>query len=255
MQRVVRNSPDSNQVETCLVVAAYREFENLSQLLTELDLLLPRDVAIIVSDDTGVESENQIEKIVSNALGNSRNWQISFENSKSGRGSAVLRGFKLATETYPNSNFYAECDADGSHRPEDIAKLIVATPSDFLIGSRYLKESSIKGWPLSRRVASRILNYLIPKLLGINCTDVTNGLRRYSKKANKIIAEHVQVNTGFIFLSEQAMILAHRGVIPNELPITFVNRVHGKSSVGLSEVVNSLIGVFELYRMKKKMER
>jgi dolichol-phosphate mannosyltransferase len=118
-----------------------------------------------------------------------------------------------------------------------------------------LKESSIKGWPLSRRVASRILNYLIPKLLGINCTDVTNGLRRYSKKANEITAEHVQVNTGFIFLSEQAMILAHRGVIPNEFPITFVNRVHGKSSVGLSEVVDSLIGVFELHRMKKKMKR
>ena len=255
MQRVVRNSPDSNQVETCLVVAAYREFENLGQLLTELDLLLPPSVAIIVADDTGVETENQIQKIVSNALGISRNWQITFENTKSGRGAAVLRGFKLAKETYPNSNFYAECDADGSHRPEDIKKLILATPSDFLIGSRYLQESSIEGWPLSRRIASRILNYLIPNLLGINCTDVTNGLRRYSEKANEIIAEHKQVNTGFIFLSEQALILADNGISPNELPITFVNRIHGKSSVGLSEVVNSLIGVFELHRIKKKMKK
>jgi len=255
MQRVVSNSPSSNQVKTALVVASYNEFQNLSQLLSELDSLLPPNIAFIIADDTGVKTEDQIENIVRGALVNSRNWQITFENTKAGRGSAVLRGFRLAKESYGESDFYAECDADGSHRPIDISKLILSTPSDFLIGSRYLRESRIEGWPFSRRIASRILNYFIPRFLGISCSDVTNGLRRYSKKANEIILQHEQINTGFIFLSEQAMILSKKGINPNEVPITFVNRIHGESSVGVIEVINSLIGVYILFRTKKKITR
>ena len=255
MQRVVSNFFSTSQVKTVLVIAAYKEFENLKNLLIELDERLPLNVAVVVADDTGTEYENRIEKIVNESLRNSRNWLITFENSKSGRGAAVLRGFQLATINFPNTEFFAECDADGSHRPEDISRLILCEPSDFLIGSRYLRESAIEGWPLSRRIASRILNHLIPKVLGIKCTDVTNGLRRYSKKANEMVSQQVQINSGFIFLSEQAMILARNGVAPKEIPITFVNRIYGESSVGISEVVDSLFGVLSLIKSKKRISK
>ena len=255
MQKVVKSLPNAKAVKHTLVVAAYKEFENLRQLLLSLDSLLPLETAIIVADDTGEESQTRIEKIVRDALNSERNWLISFESSKSGRGSAVLRGFRLASENFSEVQYYSECDADGSHRPTDIARVILSPPSDFLIGSRYLPTSRIEGWPRSRRVASRILNFSIPVMLGIKSTDVTNGLRRYSKSSTDLIIKHQPLNAGFIFLSEQALLLSNRGIDPVEVPITFVNRVHGESSVGLSEILNSLYGVFTLFLTKAKFKK
>jgi dolichol-phosphate mannosyltransferase len=255
MPTVIKSLPSANKVKNTLVIAAFREFENLDELLRELDLLLPIDVSIIIADDTGVETEDRITEIVTKALGEERNWLITFENKKSGRGSAVLRGFLFASEVFSELEFYAECDADGSHQPVDIAKIILAPPCDFLIGSRYLKESRIEGWPLSRRVASKLLNSLIPIALELKSTDVTNGLRRYSRIATQIILSHSPKNTGFIFLSEQALLLSNHGIYPKEEPITFVNRIHGESSVGITEIVDSIKGVFTLYsdnRQRKK---
>ena len=252
MQRIVISSLNPAEVNKVLVIAAYKEFENLKVLLNSLEHLLPIDIAIIVADDTGVNTEALIEEIVRGSLGVARNWLITFEDKKSGRGSAVLRGFLTAKTYFSKAEYFAECDADGSHRPVDIAKILLAAPSEFLIGSRYLPKSRIEGWPISRRIASRILNYLIPKALGVRCTDVTNGLRRYSKIATDIILEHPQENTGFIFLSEQAIVLSKRGVDPVEEPIVFVNRIRGESSVGLPEVLNSLRGVLILYKASRR---
>jgi dolichol-phosphate mannosyltransferase len=251
MQKTVNFLPDPSQVNEVLVIAAYKEFENLRDLLKELDELLPRSTAIIVADDTGVDTELQIEEIVRKVLRKERNWLISFEDKKSGRGNAILRSFQIAISTFSKLNFFAECDADGSHRPIDIAKILLAPPSDFLIGSRYLPESKIQGWPLSRRIVSKILNKLIPVALGISCTDVTNGLRRYSRTATEVIMQNPQKHTGFIFLSEQALVLSKYGINPKEEPIIFINRIYGESSVGALEVFNSLKGVFSIFLSSK----
>jgi len=255
MQKVVQSLPNARQVKKTLVIAAYKEFENLSNLLRDLNLLLPMDISIIISDDTGRESEKRIEKIVRGSLGNDRNWLITFENQKSGRGSAVMRGFQLANETFSELDFFAECDADGSHRPSDIFKVLTSPPADFLIGSRYLPESRIDGWPISRQIASKVLNSIIPKALGIKSTDVTNGLRRYSKDATQIILKHPPENTGFIFLSEQALLLSKNGISPKEEPIVFINRIYGESSVGISEVLDSLKGVLTLYLSNRSTKK
>jgi dolichol-phosphate mannosyltransferase len=255
MPKVIKSLPSATEVKCTLIIAAFREFENLYELLIELNSLLPKDFSIVVADDTGTATEERIVEIVSKALDSERNWLISFESKKSGRGGAVLRGFRLANETFPNLEYFAECDADGSHRPVDIAKVLLYAPSDFLIGSRYLPESRIEGWPISRRIASRILNFLIPIALGIKSTDVTNGLRRYSRNANQIIINHPQANTGFIFLSEQALLLSLNGINPKDLPITFVNRIRGESSVGISEIGDALKGVLTLYRNKKRIKK
>ena len=255
MQKVVKSLPNALGVTKTLVIAAFREFDNLNELLKEIDSILPTDVSIIVADDTGIDTEDRITEIVRGTLGDERNWIITFEDKKSGRGSAVLRGFRLASETFSNSEYFAECDADGSHRPLDIAKVILSPPSDFLIGSRYLPQSSIEGWPRSRKIASRVLNHLIPMALNIKSTDVTNGLRRYSKIATELIIEHPQTNVGFIFLSEQALLLSKNGINPKEEPITFINRIHGESSVGMSEVIDSLKGVLNLYKTKNRNKK
>jgi dolichol-phosphate mannosyltransferase len=252
MSKVLENLRNPAAVDSVVVIAAFREFENLRTLLIDLNQLLPSNVAIIVADDTGEDKESIIETIVQESLGGMRNWLVTFSNIKSGRGSAILRGFRLSVKKFPAIEFFAECDADGSHRPSDICNLLLSSKSDFVIGSRYLPESRILGWPISRRIASRILNYVIPKALDVQTTDVTNGLRRYSLRSVQIIMSHQPNNSGFIFLSEQADLLAKHGIDPVDFPITFVDRIHGTSSVGFGEILDSIQGVYFLYRANRK---
>jgi dolichol-phosphate mannosyltransferase len=177
---------------------------------------------------------------------------FSFASNKGGRGAAIYRGIKFAQETYGNFDTYIECDSDGSHRPEDILKIMNSeTNVDLLIGSRYLSESKIIGWPLSRIIFSKLLNLSIPKLLKIPCKDITNGLRQYSNLAIQVLLENTPKNTGFIYLSEQAQLISEAGLTISETPIIFENRIAGESTVGVKEIFDSFIGVMKLLISKK----
>ena len=252
MSKVLECLKNPEAVDSVVVIAAFREFENLRTLLIELNQLLPANVAIVIADDTGEDKESSIEAIVRESLGGMRNWLVTFSNIKSGRGSAVLRGFRLSVKKFPAIGYFAECDADGSHRPLDICNVLLSPKSDFVIGSRYLPKSRIVGWPISRRIASRILNCVIPKALEVRTTDVTNGLRRYSLRSVQLIMSHQPNNSGFIFLSEQANLLSRNGIDPVDFPITFIDRIHGTSSVGFAEILDSIRGVYFLYRANRK---
>jgi dolichol-phosphate mannosyltransferase len=167
---------------------------------------------------------------------------------KGGRGAAVLTGMNLANSTFPNLKSLIESDADGSHSAEDILRIKNNSSSaDLLIGSRYLKESSIIGWPFSRRIFSKLLNLMVPRLMRVPTSDITNGLRKYSKAALSLLISHKQMNTGFIYLSEQAIIIHRNRLIIKEVPITFVNRTIGKSSVTWKEVVSAQLGILKLF--------
>jgi dolichol-phosphate mannosyltransferase len=171
-----------------------------------------------------------------------------FTCQKSGRGSAVLRGLLLARNKFPKAMNFVECDADESHRVEDVLRVLkVGQKNDFVIGSRYLRDSQILGWPFSRRVFSRGLNIVIPKLLQLEIRDITNGLRSYSVKATDILLSHQFMNSGFIMLSEIALLLGDRRIVPYELPSIFVNRRLGNSTVTKVEIVDSLTGLLNLF--------
>jgi dolichol-phosphate mannosyltransferase len=172
--------------------------------------------------------------------------QLIFSNNqpKSGRGASVRRGILSAVKLFPNLQFIVECDADGSHRPVDIIKLIQSrNNADLLIGSRYMRESKIIGWPLSRVFFSLVLNYIIPKLIGVQVKDVTNGLRRYSKQAIELIVSEVPRTSGFIYLTEILVLVKNKKLSISELPTTFVNRVIGKSTVTFNEILSATFGL------------
>jgi dolichol-phosphate mannosyltransferase len=116
-----------------------------------------------------------------------------------------------------------------------------------VIGSRYLPQSQIIGWPISRIFFSKVINFIIPKLLSLEITDVTNGLRRYSKNAIALLLEHPQYNTGFIYLTEQLLHINNSHISIEEIPIVFRNRSLGKSSVTFKEVLASILGLLTLW--------
>ncbi len=237
-----------NKILTAIIIPSYNETLALPKLLTELRSELTEAEAVIVMDDSEASTSNEIRNTCLEIV-KGYDFQFVFENSgkKQGRGSAIRRGMHLAHSTFESLQHVIECDADGSHRAEDILRVKnFDYGSDLLIGSRYLKGSRIIGWPLSRRLFSWFLNHLIPALTKVPVSDITNGLRRYSKAAIEKILQTKQENSGFIYLSEQALIVKNSNLLITEIPIIFVDRTLGKSTVTWREISNSLIGVTKI---------
>lgn len=235
-------------IKNAIIIPSYCETLALPTMLSELEGDLTELDALIIMDDSPLTVAAEIDYACRLAMTNSRaSYFFINHQGKSGRGSAIRRGMEKAVELFPKLDFVIECDADGSHQPLDILRVKESKDfADLLVGSRYLPDSKIVGWPASRRIFSYLLNQIIPRILGINLSDITNGLRRYSTISVKIILEENQKNPGFIYLSEQALIVHKNGLQISELPIEFIDRIQGKSTVTWREVISSVKGVISL---------
>jgi hypothetical protein len=122
-----------------------------------------------------------------------------------------------------------------------------------LVSSRYLKNSQIINWPLSRKIFSFFANYLTKKILAVPLSDYTNGFRIYSKRSvYKIIKDCGKIGDGFIILSEILLVLHKSKYKISEIRSIFRNRLRGESSVNLKLIFESLFGLVKLYFYKNK---
>ena len=232
-------------IKNVIIIPSYLEEDSLPALLANLGPKLTYADAILVMDESPSEIFLKMQRSCITAMSGTK-CQLIFSNDqpKSGRGASVRRGLLSAVKLFPNLQFVVECDADGSHQPADIIQLIQSRNDvDLLIGSRYMKESKIIGWPISRVFFSSVLNYLIPKLIGVQVKDVTNGLRRYSRQAIEIIVSEEPKTGGFIYLTEVAVLLKNKKLSISEIPTTFVNRVIGNSTVTFNEIISATFGL------------
>lgn len=246
-------SVGSSAPQRVVVIPAYLESDALPILIAELVQQISDTDLIVVVDDSPKEIVNETAARCRTAAGN-RSTQIHFESSgeRTGRGGAVRRGFQFAYETWTSVRWFVECDADGSHRSVDITQTLENPgATDLLIGSRYLPQSKIVGWSVSRRLQSRMLNIAIPRILGLNIHDVTNGLRRYSRAAVSELLKQPPVSSTFIYLTEQALIIHRAGLTLGEIPIIFEERRAGTSSVTWRELKASLEGLIRISRLRK----
>jgi dolichol-phosphate mannosyltransferase len=225
------------QVLTVIVLPVFNEYTTLPIFIEDLLLNIDLNTAIVVIDDSKPKVLDASYKGISNI-------HILENDHKQGRGAAVRQGMKYAEFNFPKATRIIESDSDGSHSVNDIVK-IINQPLDYdlLIGSRYLNESQIINWPLYRRFFSHLLNFTIPKLISVNSTDLTNGLRSYSISTTRMILSHQNVLNGFMNLSETAKIISKHQLVIKEVPIKFLNRTSGKSSVTFNELYKSLKGL------------
>jgi dolichol-phosphate mannosyltransferase len=133
-------------------------------------------------------------------------------------------------------------DADYSHNPKAIPQLISSMyESDYgiVIGSRYIKGGNIKGWPFTRKVISRIANFIAKSSLGLKPHDCTSGFRCYSTKFLRSVIGNLHSHTYEIQIEtiRQAVL---RNFNIKETPILFVNRKRGKSKLSLTEIKSYL---------------
>jgi dolichol-phosphate mannosyltransferase len=232
-----------------IIIPTYNEDENILALIKEIRKHVP-DSKICIVDDSKIDTINKILK-----KGNIRNIIYFHRKNKKGRGSAVIFGFKKLFNKN-NNQIFIEMDADFSHRPSELKrniKLFKKNKSDLLISSRYLKNSKILNWPVSRKILSKYSNILAKFILKINITDYTNGFRIYSNNSiNLIIKKCGYIGDGFIVLSEILTIIHINNLRINETHSIFLNRVRGQSSVNIKLILQSLMGLLKLFIIKKK---
>lgn len=232
-----------------IIVPTYNEDENIFKLIKKIKLLNLR-LDIIVVDDSPIPL--QFSKKISNI----KNITYIHREKKRGRGSAVIYGLKKALKK--KYDIFVEMDADFSHNPSELLskiKYFNINSLDLLISSRYLKKSKIFNWPLKRKILSRLSNFLARSLLSIPVTDYTNGYRLYSKRSVNIIVKQCgKIGDGFIILSEILLRIHLKNYKIDELKTIFVNRKRGKSSVKLSLIIQSLIGLIKLYIIRLKFK-
>lgn len=230
-----------------VVIPAYNEEKNIAELVERISLNLQKGghaYAICVVDDS---PNDATEKIM-------ERFSVRYIHRKvrDGRGSAVIEGLKALLD-YPCDTF-VEMDADFSHNPSELTALIEKKEKgglDILIASRYLPESRIENWPVSRRLFSRAANMLAKFLLRVPVSDYTNGYRVYSRRAvEMIVKECGKIGKGFIPLSEILVQTYYRGLSVGEMPTVFVNRLRGESSLNAKEITNAFFGIWKIYALK-----
>jgi len=227
-----------------IIIPTFNEKENIYLLTFTILKLLPK-CTIYIIDDT--KQKNYFLKF------NNKRIKYFLRKNKSGRGSAVLFGFKKALQA-KKFNVFIEMDADFSHNPKELKKNLFYFKKkklDLLISSRYLAKSKIINWTVFRRILSFLSNKLANFLLQINVSDYTNGFRIYSSRSIKLITKKCgNIGDGFIVLSEILLVIKSNGYKISEVPSVFVNRKRGESSVNLSLVLKSLIGLSRLFFIK-----
>lgn len=198
---------------------------------------------IIMVDDNSPDGTAQLVK---NTFRLNKRVKLISRDTKGGRGSAVIKGFKEGLKDR-KTELFIEMDADLAHDPKDLPKLIEkAKKYDVVVASRYLLPSQIIKWHLKRRIISRFANLWIKFVLGISLTDNTNGFRCYRRK----VLEAVELNSirskGFIVLTEIAYQISKKGFSFGEIPIDFTPVDINRSNLNLKEIKEALFTVLRL---------
>jgi dolichol-phosphate mannosyltransferase len=218
-----------------MVVPTYNEADNLEWIVGRLRAAQP-DVDVLVVDDGSPDGTGTVADTLAAA---DPSVHVLHRQEKAGLGAAYLAGFAWALEA--GYDVVGEMDADGSHQPEQLQRLLTALPdADLVIGSRWVPGGSVVNWPLRRELLSRGGNLYVRVLLGIEVRDATAGYRLFRRTALEKIDLSSVLSTGYVFQTDLVTRCLRAGLVVREVPIEFVERVRGDSKMSGSVAGESL---------------
>jgi dolichol-phosphate mannosyltransferase len=218
-----------------IVVPTYDEADNVAWLVGRI-LASVSHADVLVVDDSSPDGTGAI---ADRMAAEEPRVHVLHRPTKEGLGKAYLAGFRWALAR--DYDVVGEIDADGSHQPEQLPRLLTALEdADLVIGSRWVPGGSVTNWAFTRKLLSRGGNLYTRLLLGIAVRDTTAGYRLFRRTTlEKIDLDDVS-SYGYVFQADLAFRTLRAGLRVVEVPIEFVERVRGDSKMTRDVATESL---------------
>jgi dolichol-phosphate mannosyltransferase len=232
---------NSQFMKTLIIIPTYKEKENVPNLVPRV-LEQDAGVEILFIDDNSPDGTGQL--IDSICAGNQR-VHVIHRQGKMGLGTAYVTGFKWALER--DYDLVFEMDADFSHDPKDIPKLIEASRKhDLIIGSRFIDGIRIMNWPFKRLLLSMMAMVYVKMITGLQLEDPTSGFKCYNRRVLEgINLDRIRSN-GYSFQIETNYKSHLAGFTICEVPIVFTERADGVSKMNKRIVFEAILIVYKL---------
>jgi dolichol-phosphate mannosyltransferase len=217
---------DAAEGRVLIVMPTYNERQNLEIVAGRIRETAP-DADLLVVDDNSPDGTGDLADKLAEV---DPRVQVMHRTEKAGLGRAYVAGFTWALEH--GYDLIVEMDADGSHRPEDLPKLLaVSEQADAVIGSRYVPGGTVVNWPKSREFLSKGANLYNRIMLGVQVKDATGGFRVYRAATLRRIDLNGIESAGYCFQIDMTLRVLQAGMTITEVPITFVERERGASKM------------------------
>lgn len=227
-----------------VIIPTYNEKENISDIIHAV-MELEVEFHILVVDDNSPDGTADIVKKLQEKFKN-RLFLLS-RKGKLGLGTAYIKGFKWGLEN--GYDFIFEMDADFSHNPQDLPRLLRALKRqkvNVVVGSRYTHGGGVENWPLNRLMLSYIASLYVRMITWMPVHDPTAGFVGYSREVLETIDLDAIQFIGYAFQIEMKFTAWQHGFQIMELPITFIDRTKGTSKMSKNIVSEAIIGVFQM---------
>lgn len=221
-----------------VIIPTYNESESLPGVIGRVRASVP-DADILVADDNSPDGTG---RLADGLAASDPHIHVLHRPGKEGLGQAYLAGFAWGLER--GYDVLVEMDADGSHRPEELPRLLAQIPhSDVVLGSRWVPGGAVVNWPVSRRILSQGGSLYTRLALGIPTRDATGGYRAYRASALAELDLATVDSNGYCFQIDLLWRALQRGLVVREVPITFVEREVGTSKMSGLIVREALVNV------------
>jgi len=225
---------------TLVIIPTYNELENLPLIVGRVRKARP-DAHLLVVDDGSPDGTGELADEFASAEPD--RVHVMHRTAKDGLGAAYLAAFAWGLER--GYSVLVEMDADGSHAPEQLYRLLDAIDhgADLAIGSRYVVGGTVRNWPYRRLVLSKTANTYARLLLGVGIRDITAGYRAYRREVLEKLDLSTVESKGYCFQVDLTWRAISRGFTVAEVPITFTERELGVSKMSGSNIREALFKV------------
>jgi len=235
---------DTASEAVTVVIPTYNERDNIESLVAEL-LSLGDHIALLIVDDSSPDGTGELADTLARA--NPDRVRVLHRAVKEGLGRAYVAGFQRALAL--GTPYIAQMDADHSHLPDDLRHMLCVarrTGTDLVLGSRYIPGGATRGWPWHRKLISRLGGIYAGRILGVPIRDLTGGFKVWRRETLQDIELESIHSDGYSFQIETTYRALRRKHTFEQVPITFHDRVAGRSKLSRRVVIEAALIVWQL---------